>query len=215
MLKCQTSIVGAAACAVAFLTVASPAVAEPVEIVALGDSLTAGFGVGPGEAFPEQLEVALRARGHDVEVINAGVSGDTSSGGLSRLEWSVPADAEIVIVELGANDALRGIGPDVTRESLSGILSKLKERNQEVLLAGMLAPRNLDDDYAAAFESVYTDLAAEYAVAFYPFFLDGVAANPSLNQADGIHPNAAGVARIVESMVPLVETLVEEATAER
>ena len=189
------------------------AAADPVEIVALGDSLTAGLGLGPGESFPEQLEAALKARGHDVTVANAGVSGDTSTDGLARVEWSVPAEADIVIVELGANDALRGINPAVTRKALSEILAKLTGRGQTVLLAGMLAPRNLGEDYAKAFDPIYRQLAAEYKVRLYPFFLAHVAADPALNQPDGMHPNAVGVAKIVEAMLPEVEALVTAAAA--
>jgi acyl-CoA thioesterase-1 len=187
-----------------FLGVWGPAWAAG-SIVALGDSLTAGYGPGPGESFPEQLEAALRARGHDVVVANAGVSGDTASDGLARLEWSVPADADLIIVELGSNDALRGIDPAVTRRALSEIVAKLKGRGQAVLLAGMLAPRNLGEDYAKAFDAIYPEIAAEYDVPLVPFFLEGVATEASLNQADGLHPNAAGVAKIVENVLPQVE----------
>ena len=197
--------------AAAFGFGAPAAGAEPVSIVALGDSLTAGYGLGPGEAFPEQLEAALRARGRDVSVTNAGVSGDTASDGLARLDWSVPADADIVIVELGANDALRGLDPAVTRNALSKILAKLKARGQKVLLAGMLAPRNLGEAYAREFDSIYADLAAQFRVPLYPFFLEGVAGDRRLNQGDGIHPTAAGIARIVTSILPEVEELVETA----
>jgi acyl-CoA thioesterase-1 len=189
----------------------SIAAAEPVSIVALGDSLTAGYGLAPGQSFPEQLERALRARGHDVTVANAGVSGDTASDGLARLEWSVPAEADAVIVEFGANDALRGIDPSVTRTALKGILEKLRARGQLALLAGMLAPRNLGAEYAAAFDAIYAELAEEYDVRLYPFFLEGVAADAALNQPDGIHPTAEGVARIVEALLPDVEALVEDA----
>ena len=191
------------------------ALAAPVEIVALGDSLTAGYGLAPGESFPEQLEAALLGRGHDVRVANAGVSGDTAADGLARLEWSVPAEADIVIVELGANDALRGLDPAVTRAALAEIVATLKGRGQAVLLAGMLAPRNLDDSYAAVFNHIYPDLAREEGVALYPFFLEGVAAEAGLNQADGMHPTAAGVARIVESILPEVERLVAATAAGR
>ena len=187
--------------------------AAPVSIVALGDSLTAGYGLDPGEAFPEQLEKALRQRGLDVAVVNAGVSGDTASDGLARLEWSVPADADIVIVELGANDALRGIDPQVTRSALTQILEVLRERGQTVLLAGMLAPPNYGRDYASAFNSIYPDLAAKFEVPFYPFFLEGVAAQRALNQADGIHPTAEGIGRIVQALLPHVEKLVRSAAA--
>lgn len=190
-----------------------PAAADPVGIVALGDSLTAGYGLGPGESFPEQLEAALRARGHDVAVANAGVSGDTASDGLARLEWSVPAEADIVIVELGGNDALRGIDPSVTRAALSDIVAQLKARGQAVLLAGMLAPRNLGEAYADAFDAMYPELAAEHAVPLVPFFLEGVAADPRLNQQDGIHPTGTGVAKIVETVLPEVEKLVAAAAA--
>lgn len=198
----------------AVLGVAAPAaLSAPVSVVAFGDSLTAGYGVGPGESFPEQLEAALQARGHDVFVSNAGVSGDTASDGLARLEWSVPDEADIVIVELGANDALRGLDPAVTRRALSEILRKLKERRQAVLLAGMLAPRNLGDGYAAEFDRIYPELAAEFGVPLYPFFLEGVAADSRLNQGDGLHPTSAGVARIVKAILPDVEKLVKAAGA--
>jgi len=197
----------------AFSGVAAPAAAEPVEIVAFGDSLSAGFGLGPGEAFPEQLQEALRERGHDVNVANAGVSGDTASDGLARLEWSVPADADIVIVELGANDALRGIDPSVTRQALSEIVAKLKARGQAVLLAGMHAPRNLGHSYIEQFDTIYADIAREENVALYPFFLEGVATVAALNQPDGTHPTAQGIAIIVESILPDVEALIAEVIA--
>ena len=201
------------ALAAALGAMAPAAWSAPVSVVAFGDSLTAGYGVGPGESFPEQLEAALQARGHDVTVANAGVSGDTASDGLARLEWSVPADADIVIVELGANDALRGLDPAVTRRALSAILAKLKERGQTVLLAGMLAPRNLGDRYAAEFDRIYPELAARFSVPLYPFFLEGVAGNSRLNQGDGLHPTGAGLARIVEAILPNVEKLVKAAGA--
>jgi len=206
--KCRAS-----ALVLGLLAGATLAAAEPVQIVALGDSLTAGFGVGPGESFPEQLEAALKARGHDVTVANAGVSGDTASDGLARLEWSVPAEADIVIVELGSNDALRGIDPAVTRRALSDILAKLADRGQAALLAGMLAPPNLGEAYAKAFNPIYPELAQEHGVPLYRFFLAGVVTNPALNQADGMHPNADGVATIVEAILPNVESLVAAAAA--
>jgi acyl-CoA thioesterase-1 len=187
--------------------------AASVTIVALGDSLTAGYGLNPGESFPEQLQTALVERGHDAEVINAGVSGDTASGGLARLEWAVPAEADIVIVELGSNDALRGIEPSVTRGALSEILARLRERDQIVLLAGMLAPRNLGDEYAAEFDDIYPELAEEHGVALYPFFLEGVATDAMLNQSDGLHPTAEGIARIVEGILPQIEELIAQAVA--
>lgn len=192
---------------------AGSAAAEPVSIVALGDSLTAGYGLDPGQAFPEQLERALQQRGLDVTVVNAGVSGDTASDGLARLEWSVPADAAIVIVELGANDALRGVDPAITRKAMSEIVAKLQGRGQAVLLAGMLAPRNLGEEYAAAFDPIYPEIAAQYGVALYPFFLEGVAATRNLNLPDGIHPTAEGVAKIVGAILPQVEALVAKSAA--
>jgi acyl-CoA thioesterase-1 len=199
----------AAAVAAGLIGAGVPGVsAEPVSIVAFGDSLTAGYGLGPGESFPEQLEAALRKRGNNVTVANAGVSGDTTSDGLARLEWSIPAEADLVIVEFGGNDALRGIDPAITRAALSEILRKLTERGQAVLLAGMMAPRNLGDSYAAAFDAIFPELAAEYGVAFHPFFLEGVATDANLNLADGMHPNAAGVARIVKAILPKVETMI-------
>ena len=203
----------AGALAVTMALPALPAAAEPVSIVALGDSLTAGYGLAPGEGFPEQLERALRARGHDVTVTNAGVSGDTASGGLARLEWSVPADADAVIVELGANDMLRGIDPAVTRRAISEIVGKLKERNQAVLLAGMQAPLNMGPEYAASFNRVFPEIAQEEGVMLYPFFLEGVATNRSLNLQDGIHPTAEGIAAIVERILPSVERLIATAAA--
>ncbi len=191
-----------------------PAAAKTVGIVVLGDSLSAGLGLLPGEAFPEQLEAALKAEGRDVTVANAGVSGDTAADGLARFDWSVPADADIVIVELGANDALRGIDPLLTKKALSEIVAKLKARGQAVLLAGMLAPRNLGDAYDKEFDAIYPELATEYGVALYPFFLAGVAADPALNQADGMHPTAEGVAKIVGGILPDVEELVAAAAAD-
>ena len=178
---------------------------DQLQVVAFGDSLTQGYGVGPGEAFPEQLQAALRKAGYDVTVTNAGVSGDTTTGGLARLEWSVPANADLVIVELGANDALRGVSPEIVRSNLDAILAKLTGRGQAVILAGMLAPPNMGADYAKAFDAIFPELAKKYGVAFYPFFLDGVAAQQDLNQADAMHPNPKGVAVIVKKILPLVE----------
>jgi len=191
--------------------VAVPAMAKPVRIVALGDSLTAGYGLAQADAFPVRLEAALRADGIDAVVVNAGVSGDTSAGGLRRLDWALapgpdgPADA--LIVELGANDGLRGLDPKATEANLDSILARARERGLRVLLTGMLAPPNLGRDYGAQFDAIYPRLAAKHGVLLYPFFLDGVAAIPSLNQADGIHPDAAGVAVIVGRMLPAVKRL--------
>ncbi len=182
-----------------------PEPAKLAEIIAFGDSLSAGYGIGPGESFPEQLQAALAKAGVEARVVNAGVSGDTSSGGLARLDWSVPPSADLVIVELGANDALRGVSPDVTRRNLDAILKRLTEREgTKVLLAGMIAPPNMGEDYARRFNPIYAELAQAYGVAYYPFFLDGVASVAGLNQADYMHPNKDGVAVIVERMLPLV-----------
>ncbi|PLX36578.1 MAG: arylesterase [Hyphomicrobiales bacterium] len=179
--------------------------AEPATIVAFGDSLTAGYMLPAGEGFAPQLADALKARGHDVTVIDAGVSGDTASGGLARLDWSVGEGVDLVIVELGANDALRGIDPAETKKALTGIVQRLKERGIKVLLAGMQVPPNMGPDYEEAFNPIYGEIAEAEGVALYPFFLDGVAADPSLNLADGMHPNPKGVAIIVERIVPAVE----------
>lgn len=191
----------------ALLLLTAPIRAEPITILALGDSLTAGFGLAPGEGFPAQLEEALIARGHDVQVLDAGVSGDTSSGGLARLDWALDPATDAVIVELGANDALRGIDPTVTRASLDGIMSNLLQRGLPVLLAGMIAPPNMGAAYGEAFNPIYAELAATYDAVLYPFFLDGVAAEPTLNLPDGIHPTAEGIALIVERILPYVEDL--------
>lgn len=185
--------------------------AEPLRIVALGDSLTAGLGLPETGAFPVKLQAALRAKGHNVEVINAGVSGDTASGGLARLDWSVPDGTGAVILELGANDALRGVDPAITRKALETMILRLKERQIPVLLAGMRAPRNLGTEYVAAFDRIYPELAKIHDLVFYPFFLEGVAADPRFNQGDGIHPNADGVDEIVARILPHVEELIARA----
>jgi acyl-CoA thioesterase-1 len=179
-----------------------------VNIVAFGDSLTAGYGLAAGEAFPAQLQRALEAKGVAATVVNAGVSGDTTTGGLSRLDWSVPDGTDAVILELGANDALRGFDPAVTRRTLDTMLHRLKERKIPVLLCGMLAPPNLGAEYGRAFNAIYPELAAESRTILYPFFLTGVAADPKLNQHDGMHPTAAGVAVIVARIMPQVEELI-------
>lgn len=188
---------------------------EPVKLVVLGDSLSAGYGLPGQAAFPTRLAEALKAKGIAVSITNAGVSGDTASGGRDRLDWSVPDGTQAVIVELGANDALRGLDPDLTKGALETILKKLQERRIPVLLAGMKAPRNMGPDYAAKFDAIYPALAAAYPVVFYPFFLEGVAADAKLNQADGMHPNAAGVDTIVERILPQVEELIARARAAR
>ena len=189
----------------AALLSAGPVFAQPVKMVVLGDSLSAGLGLSGPAAFPARLQKALKDKGIEVDMINAGVSGDTSSGGRDRLDWSIPAGTEAVIVELGANDALRGTDPAVTRTALSDIVSRLKARKIAVMLCGMLAPPNYGQDYAAKFNTIYPDLAKKFDVPLYPFFLDGVAADPKLNQADGIHPTAEGVDIIVTKMLPTVQ----------
>lgn len=181
------------------------AAAEPVQIVGFGDSLMAGYQLDAGQSFPEKLEAALRERGHDVTVVNAGVSGDTTSGGLSRLDWSIPDGTDLVILELGANDMLRGISPEITERNLDAMITRLTERGIAVLLAGMVAAPNLGDDYGAAFNGLYPRLAEKHGLILYPFFLDGVAADPTLLLADGMHPNALGVDRMVANALPVVE----------
>lgn len=189
----------------AFGVIGAPAFAAQATIVALGDSLVAGLGLQQEEAFPARLEAALRARGKDVSIVNAGVSGDTTAGGLGRLDWSVPDGTDGVILELGANDMLRGIDPAQTRKNLDAILSRLKERDIPVLVAGMRASPNLGSDYAMEFDAIFADLAQKYGAALYPFFLDGVAAQAGLNQDDGMHPNSAGVDAIVARFLPAME----------
>ena len=184
------------------------AAAEPYRIVGFGDSLMAGFGLNPGEGFTEKLQVALKAKGRDVEVINAGVSGDTTSGGLSRLDWSVPDGTRLVIVELGANDMLRAVTPDITEKNLDAMLAKLKDRKIPVLLAGMRAAPNLGADYQARFDAIYPRLAEKYGAALYPFFLDGVAGDSKLVLEDGMHPSAKGIDIMVERILPMLEKLI-------
>jgi acyl-CoA thioesterase-1 len=193
---------------------AAPAPDRALRIVALGDSLVAGYGLAANEAFPARLQSALAAKGITAEVANAGVSGDTAAGGLARFDWSVPEGTDAVILELGANDALRGFDPKVTRGALDALLRRLGERHIPVLLCGMLAPRNMGKEYGAAFDAIYPDLAKEYGAILYPFFLDGVATEPKLNQRDGLHPTAAGVDVIVAKMLPAVERLVAQVKAD-
>ena len=189
--------------------------ARPIKMVVLGDSLSAGLGLQASAAFPERLQKALKDKGIEVDMTNAGVSGDTSSGGRDRLDWSVPEGTDAVILELGANDALRGIDPKLTRGALSDILTRLKARNIAVLLCGMVAPPNYGSDYSARFNAIYPDLAKAFAVPLYPFFLDGVAADARLNQADGMHPTPEGVDVIVKNILPSVEALVGAIAGQR
>ena len=190
------------------LAVPADAQDKPVRIVVLGDSLSAGFGLSAPDALPAKLERALKAKGIAVAVENAGVSGDTAAGGLARLDWSVPDGTDAVILELGANDTLRGADPKATRATLDAIIRKLKERKIAVLLAGMYAPRNLGPDYAKAFDAIYPELAAEHGLILYPFILEGVQGVPSLNLPDGMHPTAAGVDVMVKGLLPKAEELI-------
>lgn len=189
--------------------------AGEIVIVAFGDSLTAGYQLPPDAAFPVQLEKALRAKGHDVRVVNSGVSGDTASEGLARFDWAMPDEADAVILELGANDALRGTPVAETKKALGQILTRLKQRETDVLIAGMEAPRNWGDDYVTQFRAMYETLAKTHGAPLYPFFLDGVAMDASLSLSDGLHPNAEGVARIVERILPDVEALIARVKARR
>lgn len=179
---------------------------EMKNILAFGDSLTAGYGLGPGEGFTDQLERTLNEQGLNVKVANAGVSGDTTSGGLSRLEWVLASasDVDLVILALGGNDALRGIQPEITRQNMDKMVSILKEKNIPTLIAGMMAPPNLGPQYGDKFNTIYSDMAKKYDVAIYPFFLDGVAGFLELNQNDRIHPNPKGVKIITEKMSPSI-----------
>ena len=181
--------------------------ARALRLVALGDSLTAGLGLPPGQAFPDRLQASLRAKGWDVDVVNAGVSGDTARDGLARYDWAVPPGADALIVEFGANDMLRGLPPEATKKALSAILDKARVARLPVLIAGMRAAPNLGADYGRDFDSIYLALAKAYDAELYPFFLEGVAADPKLNQKDGLHPNADGVDVIVDRMLPSVEVL--------
>jgi acyl-CoA thioesterase-1 len=190
---------------------AAPAAAKTLRVVVLGDSLTAGLGLSPGNAFPDQLQAALRSKGYDVDVLNAGVSGDTAADGLARYDWAAPPDANALIVELGANDMLRGLPPEQTKKALTMIVDKASAAHLPTLIAGMRAAPNLGADYDRAFDAIYPALAKEASAILYPFFLDGVAGDARLNQPDGLHPTAAGVAVIVERILPSVEDLIRRA----
>jgi|SRR5580658_116098 acyl-CoA thioesterase-1 len=193
-------------CAALGLGTAAPAAAA--KLLALGDSLTAGFGLPPEQGFTARLEAALGAKGAGIEVINAGISGDTTAGGLARLDWALADHPDFALVELGANDALRGFDPKETRANLDRILARLQAAHVKALLCGMKAPRNWGLDYTEAFEAIYPDLATKYGVPLYPFLLDGVALDRTLNQTDMLHPNAAGVDVIVARLLPSVEKLI-------
>ncbi len=196
-----------------FLPVVNAA-AAPVTIVAFGDSLTAGYQLPSSEAFPTQLEAALKARGHDVVVVNAGVSGDTTSSGLARLDWSVPQDADAIIIALGGNDALRALPPGATRENMDAIVQRSKEKGLAILVAGIEAPRNLGEEYTRNFDPVFAEVAEKYGALFYPSFLAGVPISPATVQADGMHPTGKGVSIIVERILPMVEALIAQVPAD-
>ncbi|WP_236841717.1 arylesterase [Bosea sp. PAMC 26642] len=181
---------------------------RPLKLVALGDSLSAGYNLPGNAAFPAVLEQALRQKGVSVEIVNAGVSGDTAQGGLERLDWSVPDGTDGVILELGANDALRGIDPAATEKTLDTIVARLKARGIPVLLAGMYAPRNLGPEYFQRFDGLFPRLAEKHKLMLYPFFLEGIAGDRALNQADLLHPTAEGVRVIVRNILPTVERFI-------
>jgi acyl-CoA thioesterase I len=204
----------ALAVAITALIGGTPALAAPIRLLVLGDSLAAGYGLAEADGFQAQLTTALRARGHDVQVIDAAVSGDTSAGGLARLDWALGGGADAAIVELGANDGLRGIDPTDTERNLRAILDQLAARHIPVLLSGMYAMPNLGPDYFQAFRAVFDRLGQRPGILYDPFFLAGVATVPALNQADGMHPNAQGVKRIVDRIEPLVERLLSEVPRE-
>lgn len=180
------------------------AFAEDYRILVLGDSLSAGYGLNKGDAFPEQLEGALREEGHNIKLINAGVSGDTSKGGRARLNWALADNPQMVILELGANDGLRGLDPALMKENLSQIIAQLQKRKIKVLLAGMYAPPNFGRVYGESYNAVFPTLAKDYSLTLYPFFLEGVAGNPHLNLEDGLHPTKEGIAEIVKRILPYV-----------
>jgi acyl-CoA thioesterase I len=194
----------------AFLALTPVAFSKPVVLLALGDSLTAGLGLSPSEAFPARLETALQAKYPDLSIINGGVSGDTAAGGLARLDWALTEDVNGLVVELGANDALRGLDVGQTEAALDEIMAKAKARGLPVLILGMRAPPNMGPDYAARFDGLYPALSKKYDALLYPFYLNGVAALPNLNQADGIHPNSRGVDEIVTRIMPKVEELIQK-----
>ncbi len=185
----------------------------PVKIAVLGDSLAAGYGIKPDQAFPVRLEAALKAQGRNVTILNQGVSGDTTAGGLDRIDWMLADKPDIVLVELGGNDALRGIDPATTEKNLAAIVEKLQAAHVTVWLAGMMAPRNLGSDYVTAFDGLYKRIADKYKVPLYPFILDGVAQDPALNQTDGLHPNPKGAQIVADRLLPFVTKNLDDAQA--
>ncbi len=190
------------------IALSTAARAETISLVGFGDSLMAGYQLAPEDAFPARLEKALKEKGFDVAIANAGVSGDTTAGGLARIDWSVPDGTNGVILELGANDALRGVPPEETRRNLEAMVKRLKERGIAVLLVGILAPPNMGGDYAARFNLIYPELAKKYDLAFYPFFLDGLVTEAGLKLEDGMHPNSDGIGVMVERFLPTAEQFI-------
>ncbi len=208
-MRCNDTGRYVAALLLAFLALARPAHAETIDLVAFGDSLTAGYGLAQDESFPVKLQAALTEAGYDVTVANAGVSGDTTAAGLARLDWAVPDGTDGVILELGANDMLRGIDPALARRNLDEILTRLDGKGVEVLVAGMLAAPNLGEDYVKSFDAIFPELAKKHDALLYPFFMEGVALDDSLKQDDGLHPTARGVDVIVKNILPKVEELID------
>jgi acyl-CoA thioesterase-1 len=219
----MTRLVAVAACFAAVLSSIAPVQAaneapmtnQPIVIFAYGDSLTAGYGLPPTDAFPSKLQAKLREKGYNVTIVNGGVSGDTTQNGVARLDWSLPKNADAAIVEFGANDAFQGVDTDTVKSNLETIVQRLQTRGLDVMISGMMAPRNLGAAYYDAFDPIFADVARTYNCTLYPFFLDGVVANPALNQADYIHPNAAGVDIIVAKITPTVEMLIKRVIADR
>lgn len=209
------SLAFAALASLLLLVQPQPASADAaIRLVGLGDSLMAGYGLDGADGFPARLQVALEERGHAVEIVDAGVSGDTTSGGLARLDWSIPDGVDGVILELGANDALRGLPPETTRDNLRSMIERLQARDIPVLLAGMLAPPNMGADYEARFNAIYPELAEEYGLVLYPFFLDGVTGDTAMLLPDGMHPNAQGIEKMVENILPYAEEFLSRMTVE-
>jgi acyl-CoA thioesterase-1 len=202
-------------CFTAALAPMAHAQSEPVKLAILGDSLAAGYGLAPAQAFPTRLQAALKDKGRNVTVINHGVSGDTTMGGLERIDWMMADKPDFVLVELGGNDGLRALDPAATERNLDAIVAKLKAAGTTVWVAGMLAPRNFGPEYAKQFDELFKKVADKHGVPFYPFFLDGVAQDPALNQPDGIHPNAKGVDVIVERIMPFVTKNLDDAASVR
>ena len=207
-LRLMTMLLALFACLLAAVSPAADAADRPLRIIAFGDSLTAGYGLPASASFPAQLQKALETTGRRIVIENAGVSGDTTQAGLDRLDWSIGDGIDGVIVELGANDALRGLDPAQTRSALDQIIVRLKARKIPVMLAGMRAPPNMGADFQQRFDSIFPELAREHGLILYPFFLDGVAGRRELNQNDGIHPTADGIKLIVERILPSVERFI-------